>query len=105
MIKISSSLQSPHLIAGRPVRMFGVAVAGLTAMAARHVPGVRRAAVAVLTDHVRKAVTLSAAAVAVTVARCRTAGGIAAQLVTNTLCGHNNTDFMNFPSGFLSKCN
>lgn len=49
--------------------MFGVAVAGLTAAATRHVPGVGRAAVAVLTDHIGQAVTLTAAAVAVTVAR------------------------------------
>lgn len=49
--------------------MFGVAVAGLTAAAARHVPGVGSAAVAVFTDYIRLAVTLTAAAVAVTVAR------------------------------------
>lgn len=49
--------------------MFRVAVAGLTAAAARYVPGVGGAAVAVLTDHVQEAVTLTAAAVAVTVAR------------------------------------
>lgn len=67
--------------------MFGVAVAGLTAAAARHVPGVGGAAVAVLTDHVGEAVTLTAAALAVTVAGRRTAGGVAAQLVTHTLCG------------------
>lgn len=49
--------------------MFRVAVAGLTATAARHVPGVGRTAVAVLTDYVREAVTLTGAAVAVTVTR------------------------------------
>lgn len=75
-----------HLIAGCPIRVFGVTVAGLTATATCHVPGVGRTAVTVLTDHVREAVTLTAAAVTVTVARWWTAGGIAAQLITNTLC-------------------
>ncbi len=59
----------PHLIAGWPVRVFGVAVAGLTAVAARHVPGVGCTAVTLLTDHILEAVTLTAAAVAVTVTR------------------------------------
>ena len=64
-----------------------VAGAALAAEAARHVPGVGRAAVAVLTDHVGQAVTLPAAPVAVTVAGGRTAGRLAAQLVAHTLCG------------------
>lgn len=58
-----------HLIAGRPVRMVGVAVTRLAAVAARHVPGVGRALIAVLTNHVWQAVTLAAAAVTVTVIR------------------------------------
>lgn len=84
--------------------MFGVAVAGLTAAAARHVPGVGRAAVAVLTDHVGEAVTLTAAAVAVTVTGGRTAGGIAAQLVTNTLCGQ-EPDFIRIYQDFTQQFN
>lgn len=48
--------------------MFGVAVTGLTAAATRHVPGVGRATVAVLTDHIREAAALTAVEVAVTVA-------------------------------------
>lgn len=49
--------------------MLGVAVAGLTAAAARHVPGVGSAAVAVFTNYIGLAVTLTAAAVTVTVSR------------------------------------
>lgn len=63
------SQDAPNLVAGQPVRVFGIAVAGLTAAATRHVPGVGRAAVAVLTDYIGQAVTLTAAAVTVTVAR------------------------------------
>lgn len=47
--------------------MVGVAVTRLAAVAARHVPGVGRALIAVLTNHIWQAVTLTAAAVAVTV--------------------------------------
>lgn len=65
--------------------MFGIAVAALTAVAAGHVPGVRRAAVTVLTDHVGSAVTLTTAAVAVAVGGGLTAGFTAAQLITDTL--------------------
>lgn len=73
------------LVAGRPVRVLGVAVAALTAVAAGHVPGVRRAAVTVLTDHVGSAETLTATAVAVTVGGGLTAGFTAAQRITDTL--------------------
>lgn len=75
----------PHLIARRPVRVLGVTVAGLTPLSARHVPGVGRALVAVLTNHIGQAVTLAAAAVAVTVAGRWTAGGLAAQTVADAL--------------------
>lgn len=68
--------------------MFGVAVAALTAGAAGHVPGIGGAAVAVLTDNVGQAVTLTAAAIAVAVAGGRTAGLVGSQCVTNTLCDH-----------------
>lgn len=67
--------------------MFGVTGAGLTAAAARHVPGVGRTEVAVLADYVGEAVALPAAAVTVTVPGRRTRGGVAAQLVTDTFCG------------------
>ena len=77
-------VSAPHLVAGRPVRVFGFTVTELTAAAARHVPGVRGTAVAVLTNRVQETVTLTAAAVTVTVAG-RTAGGVAAELVTNAL--------------------
>lgn len=76
-----------HLVAGRSVRVFGVTVTGLTAGAARHVPGVGSATVTVLTDHIWEAATLTAAAVAVTVAGWWTAGGLAAQMVTDALWG------------------
>lgn len=47
--------------------MNGVAVARHAAVAARHVPGVGCALIAVLTHHVWQAVTLTATTIAVTV--------------------------------------
>ena len=71
--------------------MLGLTVTELTAAAARHVPGVRGTAVAVLTNHVQETVTLTAAAVTVTVTG-RTAGAVAAELVTNTLWKRQHQD-------------
>lgn len=65
--------------------MNGVAAARLAAGAARQVPGVGCALVAVLTHHVWQAVTLAAAAPAVAVAGGRAGGGLAAQPVAHTL--------------------
>lgn len=53
-----------HLIAGGSKGMDGVAVAAVAACAARNVPRVRGAAVAVLTHHVGLAGTLAAALIA-----------------------------------------
>lgn len=74
------------LVAGRPVRVLGVAVAALTPEAACHIPGVGCTAVAILTGHVGQAGTLTAAAVAVTISRRGAAGRAGAQLVTHTFC-------------------
>lgn len=65
--------------------MFGVTATVLAATAAGHVPGVQRAAVAVLTGDVGQTEALTAAAMAVTVTGRRTAGGIAPHLVTDAL--------------------
>lgn len=58
-----------HLVAGRPVRMSVVAVARLAAAAARHVPRVFCALIAVLTNHIGQAATLTAGALTVAVVR------------------------------------
>lgn len=65
--------------------MNGVAAARLAALTARHVPRVGCALAAVLTSHIWQTATLTAAAVAVTVIRRWTGGGVAAQVVANTL--------------------
>lgn len=76
-----------RLVAGRPKRMIGVAAARLAAASARHVPGVGRALIAVLTGHIRQTVTLAAAAVALAVVGGRAGGRLTAQVVANTLWG------------------
>lgn len=64
-----SDLCRTHLIAGGSEGVDGVAVAALAARPAGDVPRISSAAVAVLTDHVRLAGTLTAELIALTLIR------------------------------------
>lgn len=75
-----------HLITGRSVGVVGVAVAALAARSAGDVPRIGSAAVAVLTDHVGLAGTLTAELIALTVVRGGTGLRSRAHRVTHALC-------------------
>lgn len=73
------------LIAGRAEGMVEVAVAGLAAFPAGHIPCVRCALIAVLAHHIRKTLTLTAVQVTVTVTRRGARLLNSAHMITHTL--------------------
>lgn len=86
LVLFFSSRSLTHLVTGRSVGVVGVAVAALAARSAGDVPRVGGAAVAVLTDHVGLAGTLTAELIALTVVGGGTGLRSRAHRVTHALC-------------------